>query len=72
MPVMDGLEATRQIRTRVSAAELPIIAMTAHAMEQERQMCLAAGMNDHLTKPVDPKSLTRTLVRWISVPAGRV
>jgi len=72
MPVMDGLEATRQIRTRVSSAELPIIAMTAHAMEQERQMCLAAGMNDHLTKPVDPKSLTSTLVRWISIPAGRL
>jgi hypothetical protein len=61
-PLAIGLETTRQIRTRVSAAVLPIIAMTAHAMEQERQMCLAAA----------PKSLTRTLVRWISVPAGRV
>jgi two-component system sensor histidine kinase/response regulator len=65
MPVMDGLEATRIIRRHVSAEELPIIAMTAHAMEQERQLCLDAGMNDHLTKPVDPKSLTRTLGRWI-------
>ena len=47
-------------------SELPIIAMTAHAMEQERQLCLEAGMNDHLTKPVDPKNLTKTLGRWIS------
>jgi signal transduction histidine kinase/DNA-binding response OmpR family regulator len=68
MPVMDGLEATRLIRRHVSAEQLPIIAMTAHAMEQERQLCLDAGMNDHLTKPVDPKNLTRTLGRWISGP----
>ncbi len=68
MPVMDGLEATRLIRRHVNARELPIIAMTAHAMEQERQLCLDAGMNDHLTKPVDPKSLVRTLGRWITEP----
>jgi hypothetical protein len=66
MPTMDGLEATRLIRRSIGADELPIIAMTAHAMEQERQLCLDAGMNDHLTKPVDPKSLTRTLGRWIT------
>ncbi len=65
MPVMDGLEATRLIRGRVDADTLPIIAMTAHALEEERQQCLAAGMNDHLTKPVDPKGLTRTLARWV-------
>jgi CheY-like chemotaxis protein len=69
MPEMDGLEATRLIRRHVDAATLPIIAMTAHAMEEERQLCLAAGMNDHLTKPVDPKNLTRTLGRWIKMPA---
>jgi CheY-like chemotaxis protein len=68
MPVMDGLEATRLIRRHVDATQLPIIAMTAHAMEQERQLCLDAGMNDHLTKPVDPKTLTRTLGRWIPAP----
>jgi two-component system sensor histidine kinase/response regulator len=68
MPTMDGLEATRLIRRHVGIEELPIIAMTAHAMEQERQLCLDAGMNDHLTKPVDPKSLTRTLARWIKSP----
>jgi signal transduction histidine kinase/DNA-binding response OmpR family regulator len=66
MPVMDGLEATRLIRQRVDATQLPIIAMTAHAMEQERQLCLEAGMNDHVTKPVDPKNLTATLRRWIT------
>jgi len=71
MPVMDGLEATRLIRARIDAGRLPIIAMTAHAMEQERQMCLDAGMNDHLTKPVDPKSITRTLGQWIT-PARSV
>jgi len=65
MPEMDGLEATRLIRRQVDATQLPIIAMTAHAMEQERQLCLDAGMNDHLTKPVDPKALTQTLGRWI-------
>ncbi|HEV8022484.1 MAG TPA: response regulator [Candidatus Lustribacter sp.] len=65
MPVMDGLEATRLIRREVDATQLPIIAMTAHAMEQERQLCLEAGMNDHLTKPVDPKAVTQTLGRWI-------
>jgi len=70
MPVMDGLEATRLIRGRISAAELPIIAMTAHAMEAERILCLAAGMNDHLTKPVDPANLTRTLDHWIGVRAS--
>jgi hypothetical protein len=67
MPVMDGLEATRLIRARIDATRLPIIAMTAHAMEQERQMCLDAGMNDHLTKPVDPKIIARTLGQWITL-----
>jgi CheY-like chemotaxis protein len=65
MPDMDGLEATRLIRRHAGTEQLPIIAMTAHAMEEERTACLAAGMNDHLTKPVDPKALTRTLEHWI-------
>ena len=66
MPVMDGLEATRLIRAQYSAEQLPIIAMTAHAMEEERQSCLNAGMNDHLTKPVEPRALARTLEHWIA------
>jgi signal transduction histidine kinase/ActR/RegA family two-component response regulator len=71
MPVMDGLEATRLIRGQVSATQLPIIAMTAHAMEDERLSCLAAGMNDHLTKPVDPRALARTLEHWVAATIAR-
>jgi len=65
MPMMDGYEATRRIRTRWSAAELPIIAMTAHAMADEREKCLRAGMNDHLPKPVEPDELYRRLLTWV-------
>ncbi len=69
MPVMDGLEATRLIRAQLSTAQLPIIAMTAHAMDEERLACLAAGMNDHLTKPVDPRALASTLEHWVTATA---
>jgi signal transduction histidine kinase/DNA-binding response OmpR family regulator/HPt (histidine-containing phosphotransfer) domain-containing protein len=64
MPEMDGIEATTLIRRNIGAA-LPIIAMTAHAYETERQRCLAAGMNDHIPKPIDPVQLVRTLDRWL-------
>ncbi|MBT0963950.1 PAS domain S-box protein [Denitromonas iodatirespirans] len=64
MPDMDGLEATRRLRAEDRFAVLPIIAMTAHAMADERAQCLAAGMNDHLAKPVDPPQLLATLARW--------
>ncbi len=57
MPVMDGYTAARQIRERWSASRLPIVAMTAHAMSEERERCLDSGMNDLLTKPVNPDSL---------------
>lgn len=74
MPGMDGLEATRQIRKLAKVgnikderfATVPIIAMTAHAMNTDRTKSLAAGMNDHLPKPVQPQELLNTLTRWIS------
>jgi two-component system sensor histidine kinase/response regulator len=69
MPELDGLEATRLIRRRISAEALPIIAMTAHAMEEERRRCLDAGMNDHVAKPLDPRALIATLRRWVKIEA---
>jgi len=65
MPVMDGLEATRQIRRLPQGGDLPIIAMTAAAMTQDRQACFDAGMNAHIAKPVDPQELAQVLVKWI-------
>jgi two-component system, sensor histidine kinase and response regulator len=70
MPVMDGVTATRAIRDIPRLAKLPVVAMTANAMEQDRQLCMAAGMNDSVTKPIDPKTLWDALLRWIpAVPA---
>ncbi len=66
MPEMDGYEATRVIRARANGKTLPIIAMTAHALSSERQHCLDAGMNDYVSKPVDPDLLLETLSRWIT------
>ncbi|MEO5352388.1 MAG: response regulator [Magnetococcus sp. XQGC-1] len=71
MPGMDGLEATREVRRLTSRRDLPIVAMTAHAMRGDRERSLAAGMNDHVTKPIDPDQLYTLLLRWIparSVP----
>jgi CheY-like chemotaxis protein len=64
MPEMDGFTATRLLRKDPRLQQLPIIAMTAHALVQERQRCLGAGMSDHVSKPIDPDHLLSTLIRW--------
>ncbi len=65
MPVLDGLTATQRLRTISSFRDLPIIAMTASAMVGDRERCLAAGMTDHIPKPLDAKVLYEKLVTWI-------
>ncbi|WP_018946340.1 hybrid sensor histidine kinase/response regulator [Thioalkalivibrio sp. AKL17] len=65
MPEMDGLSATRELRWDARFRDLPVIAMTAHAMAGDREKSLEAGMNDHVTKPIDPAALARTLSEWI-------
>ena len=62
MPVLDGYEATRQIRSDDRYVNLPVVAMTAHAMAEERERCLLLGMNGHISKPIDPELLYTTLV----------
>ncbi|MCX2749789.1 response regulator [Arthrobacter sp. MI7-26] len=70
MPVMDGFEATKAIRERQNDhRRLPVIAMTAGALDEDRDRCLAAGMDDYLTKPVDMDKLNQVLARWIPRPA---
>ncbi len=69
MPEMDGLEATRALRADAAFDDLPIIAMTANAMKQDLDACLAAGMNDYVTKPVDRAALADTLRRWLPASA---
>ncbi|WP_353064478.1 response regulator [Tunturibacter psychrotolerans] len=64
MPEMDGFTATRLLRSDLRLRKFPIIAMTAHALVEERQRCLDAGMNDHVSKPIDPDNLFVTLLRW--------
>jgi len=65
MPEMDGIEATRRIRELDSQRrETPIVAMTANALEEDRQRCIAAGMNDYMAKPIDEAELLRILARW--------
>ncbi len=64
MPEMDGYQATAKLRDDARTGTLPIIAMTAHATIEERQRCLAAGMNDHIAKPIDPATLFETVERF--------
>ena len=72
MPEMDGFTATKLIRGRAALQDLPIIAMTAHALVEERQRCLEAGMNDHVSKPIDPDALFATLLRWAKPAKGQI
>ena len=71
MPLMDGETTTRLMRADPRHARLPIIAMTAHAMEADRQRCFDAGMNDHVAKPIDPAVLWATLLRWVPQRAAQ-
>jgi two-component system sensor histidine kinase/response regulator len=64
MPIMDGHQATAEIRRDPRLASLPIVAMTAHAMPEERERCFAEGMNGHVNKPVDPEALYRAVQQW--------
>lgn len=71
MPVMDGYDATREIRKDSNFQDLPIIAMTANAMAEDKERCLKVGMNDHISKPIDPNELMSQLSKWVK-PTGQV
>jgi CheY-like chemotaxis protein len=66
MPIMDGYESTRRIRQKAEFSELPIIALTANALSDERERCRAAGMDDYLAKPFRKDELATLLDQWLS------
>ncbi len=70
MPEMDGLEATRRIRSQETDRRMPIIAMTANAMQGDREKCLQAGMNDYVSKPVSSRALAEALEKWLPEESG--
>jgi CheY-like chemotaxis protein/HPt (histidine-containing phosphotransfer) domain-containing protein len=72
MPIMDGLEAARAIRRLAGRQDTPIVAMTANAFEEDREQCLAAGMNDHVGKPVQLRVLHEALQRWLPAQPASV
>ena len=69
MPHLNGIEATMAIRALPAYAQTPILAMTANAFDEDRLVCLDAGMNDHIAKPVDRDRLYETLLRWLDASA---
>ncbi len=70
MPVMDGLTAAQKIREQAKFSSLPVIAMSAHAMSGDKEVSIAHGMNDHITKPIDPEVLYNTLQYWLDKQDG--
>jgi CheY-like chemotaxis protein len=66
MPIMNGLDATRALRALPGYADIPILATTANAFAEDRQACLAAGMDDHISKPINPAHLYAELARYLS------
>lgn len=70
MPVLDGISATMEIRTMPHGKDIPIIALTAHAFDQEKEACIDAGMNDHIAKPIDSRALIETIARYAPAPSA--